>query len=226
VPRDDAQTFVTTRLAIHAVAEYVLAPARHASDGHIGLRVELDGLGPPRLRGGRQLLVVGTDIVVRDGADERRAPLTTLRDAATFVGIEPGAPADVYTPAMALDPDAPLAVDADAARALHAWFVVVDRALARLGVLTADDPSVPVEPTLWPEHFDLALADGEVNLGGSPGDEAVDEPYLYVGPWARPLPEAGLMFWNADFGAVLRQRDVRSLDDAVDFLRRGRSLAR
>jgi hypothetical protein len=224
VPNDDPR-FRATRFALHAVAEHVLAPARHATDGRIGLRVELDGLGTPRLRGGRQLLVVGADIVVRDGVDERRESLTTLRAAATFVGIEPGALVDVYPPATALDHDAPLAVDADAAHAVHAWFVVVDRALARLGVRDPDDPSVPAEPTLWPEHFDLALSDGEVNFGGSPGDDAVDEPYLYVGPWARPLPEAGLMFWNADFGAALRQRDVRSLDDAVDFLRRGRSLA-
>jgi hypothetical protein len=219
------ERFTTTRHALHAVAEHVLAPARYASDGHIGLRVELDGLGTPRLRGGRQFLVVGTDIVVRDGGDDRREPLTTLRAAATFVGVEPGVPADLYAPATALDPDAPLDLDLDAARALHAWYVVVDRALARLGVRADDDPDVPVEPTLWPEHFDLVVTDGEVNLGGSPGDDAVDEPYLYVGPWARPLPEAGLMFWNADFGAVLRQRDVHGFDDAVDFLRRGRTLA-
>jgi hypothetical protein len=224
VPNDDPRS-AATRLALHAVVEHVLAASRYAIDGHIGLRVELDGLGTPRLRGGRQFLVVGTDIVVRDGLEERREPLTTLRAAATFVGIEPGAPVDVYTPTTALDPDAPLTVDAEAAQALHAWFVVVDRALTRLGVRTPDDPDVPVEPTLWPEHFDVALPDGEVNFGGSPGDDTVDEPYLYVGPWARPLPEAGLMFWNADFGAVLRQRDVRSLDDAVDFLRRGRTLA-
>ena len=38
-------------------------------------------------------------------------------------------------------------------------------------------------PVLWPEHFDVAVADNEVNYGVSAGDDANPLPYAYVGPW-------------------------------------------
>jgi hypothetical protein len=43
-------TFVATREALHAVAEHVLAPARHAANGKIGLRYTYDGFGTPFYR--------------------------------------------------------------------------------------------------------------------------------------------------------------------------------
>ena len=53
-------------------------------------------------------------VTVRDGSLTVH-PITTVGDAASAAGIEPGAPADVYTPTTSLDVDAPLDVDAAAA---------------------------------------------------------------------------------------------------------------
>ena len=58
---------------------------------------------------------------------------------------------------------------------------------------------------LWPEHFDLSCdlgdADGgsRANYGASPGDGAITEPYLYVGPWdaSRKTGALGSHPWGA-----------------------------
>ena len=83
-----------------------------------------------------------------------------------------------------------------------------------------DNREQPSDRTLWPEHFDLAISSSEVNFGVSPGDEAITEPYAYVGPWAKPLP-GDAAFWNESFGAAVRRRDIATVDDLVDFFRAG-----
>ena len=165
--------------------------------------------------------VDGTDLVVDDAAGERRVPLTTLRAAGELVGVTPGMPTDVYRPVTPVTLDAPLEVDADAAAILAGWLALGDQALDRLaGELRRDHGEEASDATLWPEHFDLAISSSEVNFGVSPGDEAITEPYAYVGPWARPLPgDAG--FWNESFGAAVRRRDIGSVDDLVGFFRAG-----
>lgn len=64
---------------------------------------------------------------------------------------------------------------------------------------------------LWPEHFDLSFDNGSANLGFSPGDDYLPEPYAYFGPWNRD----GLTgpYWNAPFGAALPYADVLAADD-------------
>ena len=78
----------------------------------------------------------------------------------------------------------------------------------------------PTGPTLWPEHFDIAIEMGpereglRVNYGLSPGDEDHEEPYFYVGPWtARPEGE----LWNAvGFpGAELAYGELTAATDPV-----------
>ena len=59
-----------------------------------------------------------------------------------------------------------------------------------------------------------------MNFGVSPGDEAITEPYAYVGPWAKPLP-GDAEFWNEPFGAAVRRRDIGTVDDLVGFFRAG-----
>ncbi len=63
------------------------------------------------------------------------------------------------------------------------------------------------------------------NIGASPGDAAIDEPYVYVGPWGSDRP-GDPAFWNAPFGAVLRRGDVDSVEAATAFLDRGIDLLR
>ncbi len=49
---------------------------------------------------------------------------------------------------------------------------------------SAIDPS---RVQLWPGHFDPAIEagseDNRASYGASPGDEAIPEPYLYIGLW-------------------------------------------
>jgi hypothetical protein len=223
-------TFAATRDALHAVAEHVLCPLREAATGKIGLRWTLGGFGTPFLPGDRQVRVERTLLI--DG--DRRHALTTIAAAAAFVGIAPGAPA-VFTAATALAPEAPLAIDPDAAARLGDWFgfttAVLEQVRAEAGV-----EDRPGRVQLWPEHFDLSVelgAEGtsgeagpRANFGGSPGDAGHDEPYLYVGPWEPP--RGG--FWNEPFGASLGYSallgEVNQRGAALEFLRTGRELLR
>ena len=155
----------------------------------------------------------------------RSSEVTTIAAAAAFVGIEPGAPAGVYTPTTPGDPDRRLEVDAAAARALGDWYGFCASLLeqVRADAGPGDDPS---RVQLWPEHFDLAVdvgPDGErANYGGSPGDARHDEPYLYVGPWK---PQEG-EFWNEPFGASLSYSQIRAGSDPLEFLRSARARLR
>jgi hypothetical protein len=210
-------SFAATRDALHRVAARVLAAARYAAVGRMGLVVVPGGFGTP-VFDGRRLLVV--DAMLSDG--RRRQPFTDLLDAEAFAGVDPAA---TLHPALDLpaDPAAPLAVDPAAASVLAHWFALgqtlLDTMVDRVG--PAEEPSAI---TLWPEHFDVALESGapgtRANYGASPGDDAIDEPYLYVGPHQ---PRQG-SFWNAGFGAALTYGDIRAGADPDAFLRRGRDL--
>ena len=112
-----------TRDGLHRVAEHLLAAARYAATGEIGLLPAPGGFRtPPFGPDGRFLAVDGTELVVGDTAATRRTVLTTLRAAAEFAGVTPGAPAQVYQPATPLDPDEPLMIDHRAARLLAEWY--------------------------------------------------------------------------------------------------------
>ena len=213
--------FLETRAALHALAEHVLVPIRHAVTGKIGLRFTYHGFGTPFFGRDRQVRVENGALL--DG-DRHHHP-TTLRAALDFFGTAGAARAGSYAPSTALDLDTPLAVDADAAIALGHWYGFTTSLVEQLRAEAEPDDN-PTRPQLWPEHFDLAIASGRrgarANFGGSPGDESHPEPYLYVGPFE---PRTG-SFWNAPFGASLRYADILAGADPLDFLRRGRELLR
>jgi hypothetical protein len=208
-----------TRAALHTVAEHIVGAARYRAVGHIGLQPVRGGFGTP-LTDGRWIEVIGTDLVVRAETGEvQREPITTLRSAGTFVGIEPGMPPSVYQPATPLDLDAGLEVDPVAAQAIADWFALTEETLVIFAARHRDEE--PSDATLWPEHFDLALSMAEVNYGGSPGDGGHDAPYLYVGPWTARHGA----FWNEDFGASLSSASVTGVADAVAFVAEGHTRA-
>jgi hypothetical protein len=217
------QQLVATRESLHALAEHVLCAARYHATGRIGLQVVPGGFAtPPFGDDDRTVGVDRTDLVLRAGDQVRRAPITTLRAAGQLAGVEPGAPADVFKPTTPCDLDAPLRVDAAAARRLAGWYALGDEALRRLARELAEDP--PSDVTLWPEHFDVGLRAGGVGYGASPGDAQVAEPYLYVVPPAG-LDAAGDGFWNRRFGAARTWEAVGSVEQALDFFRQGRRRA-
>jgi hypothetical protein len=209
-------TFGTTRDGLHRLACYVIAPAARAGTGHIGLRATPGGFGTPTLADGSSVAVRGAELVVGG----RAAPITTLRDAAAIAGIELSPNPDVGSDIPSFEPDADLAVDDAAARALGDWYAIGDDALGRIS--TGDVSAA----TLWPEHFDLAVVVtlagvAQANVGFSPGDSASDEPYLYVGPYDR----TGLSgdYWNVPFGALRTRGELATPTDADEFIAEGLS---
>ena len=110
----------------------------------------------------------------------------------------------------------------DHAQAIADWYDLGLEALQTLANAHRDES--PSEPTLWPEHFDLALSVSDVNYGASPGDEHITEPYLYVGPHDGP-PTGDPAFWNAPFGAARTFRQIGTVAEAAAFFRDGRACA-
>jgi hypothetical protein len=208
-----------TRDALHQVAEHVLAAAQFAQTRDVRLGHVPGGFTTyAELRGQGHVMVIDDKIVTEGPAGRRVAPLTTVAEAAAFLGVTAGLSPSAYTPATPLRPDTPLEIDLAAAQTLANWYATGD---AGLQAFTTEIGAGPVRPTLWPEHFDLAISIDDVNYGASPGDQHVEEPYLYVGPHAGPPTRDD--FWNADFGAVVTIADIASSDDALAFFRRGRS---
>lgn len=217
------EVLAATRIALHRLAAYVIAPTRHAATGRFGLRATPGGFGTPPFPepttgAERQIRVEGTTLVderggggdgAAAGGGSRTAAITTLAQAAEFLdtAIAPEVAAEHDTPPVG-DPDEPLALDPAAADFLGAWFAM---AFAALEALRADPATVdPSPPQLWPGHFDPAIeagdADHRASYGASPGDPASGGPYLYVSIWYPDrLALGGGGPWNATSftGAVL-----------------------
>ncbi len=227
--------FLTTRAELQRVATHVLARRRADLCGKFGLRATPGGVGTPACGPEHEVVRIAGTSLVREvtGAEARTTTLdlagATLGEAATLVGVDLTAAFEAGhdTPPVG-DPEAPLEVDPASAEVLAEWFafgwVVIDSVV--VGLAPDAEPSVL---QLWPEHFDAgcdvaAAAELRVNLGASPGDAAIPDPYLYVGPWGDARP-GDASYWNAPFGAVLTYDALRDADDplalGVDFFRRG-----
>jgi hypothetical protein len=207
--------FGVTRQGLHRVAEHVLAAARYAETGRIGLQVIVGGFstgifGPDR----KAVSVVEDRLIVQQGREERSAKLTSLGAAADLAGVRAPIPETVYRPSTDPDPESPLSIDPETAARIEAWYREVSQALRTF-------PSVP--QTLWPEHFDVAIRVNEVNYGGLAGDETIAEPYVYVGPPPTISRQGG--FWNQPFGAVRTWSEVRTAAEISEFFAEGRRRA-
>jgi hypothetical protein len=208
------QLLAATRTSWHRVAEHVLAAGQFATAGTIRLRPYPGGFATTAGVAGRQLAVVVDQIVMIDGDSSRSERLTTLRRAADFAGVELGLRGS-YHPATSTEPDDALDIDPVAARRLADWMALADAALRRF----AEGVGQPMEPVLWPEHFDLSLTVDMVNHGCSLGDDAMPAPYLYVGPHEGPPSDN--LFWNTSFGASVPTARIGTADDALAFFARG-----
>lgn len=197
----------TTRRALHAVAELVLAGPQHRASGTIRLTVTATGF---RTVAAPDLRVDGVDLVV--GGE--RIPISgrSCADLAAAAGVTAGAPEGVYGDHADVEPTEVLTLDADTAAWLERCWAAGATALSTL------DPAQ--QPVLWPEHFDVGILTAEgKGFGVSPGDTYLDEPYAYVSPAS---PRTGA-FWNAPFGAA---RPMRELGDGLlAFFTEGRERA-
>ena len=202
-----------TRAGWHRVAEHILAAALYRAAGNIGLVSSPGGFRTPSFgTDARFLAVDGTELVVGGARGTKRTPLTTIRAAAEFAGVTPGAPVEVYEPATPLDLDEPLMIDPDAARLLAEWYGLGAQALSRFAAEIPGDK--PTGPVLWPEHFDVGITAAAINYGASPGDDHVADPYLYVSPHDGP-PPGDPAFWNAPFGATRTFRQIGTVAAAA-----------
>lgn len=205
--------FARTREALHRLAEDVIKPAREQTTGDFSLEQTPGGFGTPVFGRDHQVRVEGVELVVRERGVERRAPISSLEDAAELIGR--GLLPEVVEGLS----KKPLAIDPLAAEALAAAYAVGQAALEHL-VEEAGEGDRPTEPTLWPEHFDIAIEMGRdrtprrANYGLSPGDELHQEPYFYVGPW-EDFPDDRL--WNAQGfpGAELGYAELAASPDPV-----------
>jgi hypothetical protein len=211
--------FAETVSSLHRVAEQIVAPARKP-DNEIALEATPGGFGTPVFEwegANHQVRVEGVELVHSDGDAERRVPLESLDAAAEAVR-------ELLPAGTSLDTRR-LEVDEDSSRALAAWYAF-GAELLNLLVAEAGSGDAPTSPTLWPEHFDIAIELGPEDVGGranyglSPGDDLHAEPYLYVGP---QTAEVSGDLWNAhDFnGAELGYSELLGADDreraAMDF---------
>jgi hypothetical protein len=205
--------FAGSRESLHRLAEDVIKPAREQTSGEWTLTETCGGFGTPLFGDDCQVRVEAAELVVRERGAERRAPIGSLAEAAELIG--PG----LLPEGLGGLPADPLEVLPEAGVALGACFALAREALDRLvsGATGSDSPS---EPTLWPEHFDLAIELGEeaagrrANYGLSPGDGSHPQPYFYVGPWSA-VGENEL--WNARGfdGAELGYGALAGSDDPV-----------
>jgi hypothetical protein len=193
-----------TRRTWHGVAELVLAGPQFRRSGTIRLRVIPGGFATTN---GPDVRVEGGDLCSPD----RRLAIRgrTGRELAEAIGIDVGAPQDLYPDGSGVTADETLALDAAAAAHLAESLGIGDAALRRL--------APEQTPVLWPEHFDVGVSLDEVNYGVSLGDSYLAEPYAYVGPWRARQGS----FWNAPFGAARPLRELANVDAVVAFYREG-----
>ena len=221
--------FETTRAALHQLAFFAIAPKRFAATGKLGLRYTSGGFGTPFF-GNDEQVRIERGLLVHQTADHLRStPVTTVAAAASFLGLEYRAEwfEGFHDPLQPVDPDMPLAVDADSAAALGDWFGfgthVLELARSTPGAIGVS------RVQLWHEHLEPAFEMGpdshRASYGASAGDAVHPEPYLYVAAWGtidRTDP-----YWNDDTfnGASLAYADLLTADDpyqaAVSFFRAG-----
>ena len=207
-------SLVETRIALHRLGAYVIAPVRHQANGKFGLRWTLGGFGTPFFGDNRQIRVEGDQLIDQRGDHVHSQTITTLQAAADFLGtqIDTQTAAEHDSPAVG-DANEALAIDVAASGFIGAWYGM---AFAALESVRSDAASVDASrPQLWPGHFDAAIEIGDEDrrgsYGASAGDDAIAEPYLYVSVWwpNRVNIDTDDPAWNAPsfVGAILKLAD-------------------
>src|SRR5262245_46414641 len=121
--------YATTRDDLHMLASYVVAPARKARTGRIGLRPTGEGFGTPPFDDGSRI-VVHRDLLAADSGAE--TVITTLRAGAAFLGIDLTSDPGVGTDLPPFEPDRDVHVDVDASLALGRWYSMGQSVLDQL----------------------------------------------------------------------------------------------
>ena len=199
------EVYAETRRQLRGVAESLIAGPQHRASGTIRLAVRPGGFAGVAL----PLEVRGTDFVSPNGSVPLVGPVNAIA-----ADLDPGPPDGVYVIVDPLPADAVLNLDVAAAEWIHRSHYAGGHAIKNV---------LPDQhPVLWPEHFDVAATEDEVNYGVSAGDDYHPTPYAYVGPWTQRTGP----FWNAPFGALYSLNPAHDADALTshisDFFERGR----
>ncbi|MDT5207677.1 MAG: hypothetical protein QOF67_92 [Mycobacterium sp.] len=197
--------YVETRRQLRGVAESLIAGPQFRASGTIRLAVRPDGFTGVSI----PIAVHGTELVFPNGSVALDGPLSQIA-----AGLDLGPPDGVYDVLDPLPSDAVLSLDAAATGWIHRSHYAGGHAIKNV---------LPDQhPVLWPEHFDVAATEDEVNYGVSAGDDYHPTPYAYVGPWVQRSGS----FWNAPFGASCPLNPADDVDELTvhisDFFERGR----
>ena len=190
-------TFAETRIALHKVADAVVAPARKP-EGEISLRYTLGGFGTPFFEEGGvdcQVRVEHGELIRQRGTEETREPLPREVDPAATSAL-----GDLY------------------------GFGCSVLEQLRADEAEADSSLVRVWPEHFDIAIELGdeAAGTRADFGMSPGDDDHDEPYVYV---STSTAQAAGELWNATAfpGAELRYSELLAADDqrqaGLDFMR-------
>ena len=225
---NDALT--SSRRALHRVAAHVLGRRRYQVAARFGLRAAPGGFATPAFGDGPEVLrLSGTTLIRERGGEASFSTVAgaSLRSLAAFcdADLEADFSSGADTPPIG-DPDATIEIVGDAVSTLADWLALGWRVLDQT-VIALGPSSTPATIQLWPEHFDagtnVAVRGGaRVNLGFSLGDEGIEEPYAYLGPWGSDRP-GDPSYWNAPFGAVLRLSELGDdrASECLSFFGRG-----
>ena len=116
----------------------------YQATGHTGLVRSPGGFRAPSFGTDAGFRAVdGTELAVSGAAGTKRTPLATVRAAAEFAGVTPGAPAGVSGHAAPPGLDAPL-IAPGAARLLAEWHGLGAQPLSRFAAeIPGDQPALP-----------------------------------------------------------------------------------
>lgn len=197
--------YVDTRRQLRGVAESLIAGPQYRASGTIRLAVRPDGFTGVSI----PIAVHGTELVLPNGRVALDGPVSEIA-----AGLDSGPPYGVYDVVDPLPADAVLSLDVAAAEWIHRSHYAGGHAIKNV---------LPERhPVLWPEHFDVATTEDEVNYGVSAGDDFHPTPYAYVGPWTQRSGP----FWNAPFGALYPLNPAHDVDTLTagikEFFERGR----
>jgi hypothetical protein len=199
-----SDSIVRTRLALHGVAEMLLAGPQYRRTGRIGLRIVEGGFATTREPA---ISLVRSELVVRGQRFRLEGSYREVADAAGLTGAGPLR--DVYAGSPAFSLDDEIVIGADAQKTINAAYELGDAALSTLAIGQA--------PILWPEHLDVGVTIEGVNYGVSAGDAGIPAPYAYVGPHT---PRSG-DFWNAPFGSAQLMNTFEDLDALLAYFHAG-----
>ena len=224
-------SFADTRAALHRVAVYVVSPARRRSNGKIGLRWTMGGLGTPFFAGpsgDEQVRLIGGTLVRQVGETTTTDRLTNLNRAAAFAldGPPDTASGEGFDVPAARRPRRRAGVDDAAAEWLGTGSVSAGRCSRscgppprrsnRRGCSCGPSTSTRRSTAGW------ATGAGWPRSARRPVTPSISEPYFYVLPADfDELPSSDL--WNASSfrGAVLRLSELVDAPDqrvaALDF---------